>query len=146
MKMKPFAIIFSLAVMLVAVAPAFAAGGGNLQHSNVNIRDTAATQRGAKLFVNYCMSCHSASYMRYQRLVDDLGLSEEAVMENLVFGDAKIGQTMDASMRPQDAQKWLGVRITLMGNALLIHARGSTRRLRSKRDRWRSPMTGGGRF
>ena len=46
--------------------------------------------------------------MRYQRLVDDLGLTEEAVMKNLVFSDAKIGETMDAAMRPEDAAKWLG--------------------------------------
>lgn len=108
MKMKPFAIVFSLAVLFAAVAPAFAAGGGNLQHANINIRDTAATQRGAKLFVNYCMSCHSASYMRYKRLSEDLGLEEEAVMENLMFADVNIGDTMDAAMRPQDAEKWLG--------------------------------------
>ena len=98
MNMKPFAAIMTVAALLVASASAFAAGGGNLQNANINIRDTAATQRGAKLFVNYCMSCHSASYMRYQRIADDLGLSEEAVMKNLVFSDAKIGETMDVAM------------------------------------------------
>ena len=85
-----------------------AAGGGTLQHANVNVNDTAAAQRGARLFVNYCMSCHSASYMRYQRLATDLDLDEEAVMENLVFSDAKIGDRMEIAMRPQDAAAWLG--------------------------------------
>jgi len=108
MKTKSFAVIFSLAVLFAAVAPVYAAGGGNLQQANINIRDTAATQRGAKLFVNYCMSCHSASFMRYKRLSEDLELSEEAVMENLVFSDAKIGETMDIAMRPADAEAWLG--------------------------------------
>jgi ubiquinol-cytochrome c reductase cytochrome c1 subunit len=106
--MKPFAVIFSLVAMIAATSPVFAAGGGDLQHANINIRDTAATQRGARLFVNYCMSCHSASYMRYNRLAEDLGLGEDAVMENLMFADAKIGETMDIAMRPDDAEKWLG--------------------------------------
>lgn len=108
MKTKPFAVLFILAMLVAAVAPAFAAGGGDLQHANINIRDTAATQRGAGLFVNYCLSCHSASYMRYQRIADDLGLGEEAVMKNLVFSDAKIGETLNVAMRPEDAEKWLG--------------------------------------
>ena len=108
MKNKTFAVWFSLAILVVAASPVYAAGGGDLQHANVNIRDTAAAQRGARLFVNYCMSCHSASYARYNRLAEDLGLSEDAVMENLVFADVKIGETMDIAMRPEDAEKWLG--------------------------------------
>lgn len=108
MKTKLLAVIFSLAAAAGTAAPVFAAGGGDLQHANVNIRDTAAAQRGARLFVNYCMSCHSASYMRYNRLAEDLGLGEYAVMENLVFADVKIGETMDIAMRPQDAEAWLG--------------------------------------
>ena len=67
--------------MLRSSAPVFAAGGGACKHANVNIRDTAAIQRGARLFVNYCLSCHSASYMRYNRLAEDLGLDEDLVME-----------------------------------------------------------------
>lgn len=108
MKKKLLAILFSLAAMAAAATPVLAAGGGDLMHANVNFRDTAAAQRGARLFVNYCMSCHSASYMRYNRLAEDLGLGEDAVMENLVFADAKIGETMDIAMRPEDAEKWLG--------------------------------------
>ena len=108
MNMKPFAAILAVAALLVASAPVFAAGGGDLQHANVNVRDVAATQRGARLFVNYCMSCHSASYMRYGRLAADLGLDEDAVLKNLAFADAKIGDTMDIAMRPDDAEKWLG--------------------------------------
>ena len=108
MNRKPFMAIFSLLALLLITAPALASGGGALKHANVNIRDTAATQRGARLFVNYCLSCHSASYMRYNRLAEDLGLDEDMVMENLVFADVKIGHTMDAAMRAEDAEEWLG--------------------------------------
>jgi ubiquinol-cytochrome c reductase cytochrome c1 subunit len=107
-KQRPFALLCGLLALLAVSATALAATEGPLQHANVNVRDTAAIQRGAKLFVNYCFSCHSASYMRYNRLAEDLGLGEELVMKNLVFADAKIGETMDIAMRPADAEAWLG--------------------------------------
>jgi ubiquinol-cytochrome c reductase cytochrome c1 subunit len=108
MNTRTSAIIIGL-LTLFSAATALAAGGGTaLEHANVNVRDIAASQRGAKLFVNYCLSCHDAGYMRYNRLAEDLGLGEELVMENLVFADAKIGDTMDIAMRPADAEKWLG--------------------------------------
>ena len=108
MNKKSISVVFSLVALLTITAPVFAAGGGALQHANINIRDTAAIQRGARLFVNYCLSCHSANYMRYRRLVEDLGLDEDLVMENFVFSDAKIGETMEVAMRPEDAEKWFG--------------------------------------
>jgi len=108
--MNPKAVfaLFVLVIGLAAVVSAQASGDSSLHHANVNIRDTAAAQRGAQLFVNYCFSCHSASYMRYNRLAEDLDLGEERVMENLVFADAKIGDTMEVAMRPKDAAAWLG--------------------------------------
>lgn len=108
MNKKLFSFFFSLAVLLLMTPPAFGAGGGALEHANVNIRDTAAIQRGAQTFVNYCLSCHAASYMRYNRLSEDLELSEELVMENLVFADVKIGETMTVAMSEEDATAWLG--------------------------------------
>ena len=105
---KLLSVIFSLAAVLLFSGPVLGAGGSALEHANVNIRDTAAIQRGAKLFVNYCLSCHSASYMRYNRLAEDLNLDEEIVMKNLVFADAKMGETMEIAMRPDDAENWLG--------------------------------------
>lgn len=106
---RPFAIFLGLFALAAVSGTAAAAGGaGPLEHANVNVRDTAAVQRGAKLFVNYCFSCHSAGYMRYNRMAEDLGLGEEMVMKHLVFADAKIGDTMDIAMRPDDAEAWLG--------------------------------------
>ncbi len=108
MNKKAFLFIFSLAALFVASAPVLASGGGHLENAGVNIRDVAATQRGAKWFVNYCFSCHSASYMRYNRLAEDLGLDEDLVQRNLVFADVNLGQTMEIAMRPEDSEKWLG--------------------------------------
>lgn len=108
--MKKYALILCIGLLAHAFSSlAMAAGGGaHLRHSEVNVRDLAAVQSGAKWFVNYCMSCHSAQYMRYNRLSDDLNLTEEQVMANLVFSDAKIGETMDIAMREADASQWLG--------------------------------------
>lgn len=110
MNRKRFATpVWALAALLFA-SPVFAAGGegGYLQHAGVNVKDIAAIQRGAKWFMNYCMSCHSAQYMRYNRLAEDLGLTEEQVMENLVFSEAKIGETMDIAMTAEQGTAWFG--------------------------------------
>lgn len=93
---------------LLAPGTAPAAGTVQLEPSGININDQASLQRGARMFVNYCLSCHSAAYMRYNRLAEDLGLSEEAVMENMVFADKKIGETMSIAMDPEDSEKWFG--------------------------------------
>lgn len=99
---------FLLLAVLGLPRLAVAAGDVELDTAGINISDIGSLQRGAKMFVNYCMSCHSADYMRYNRLSEDLGLSEEMVMENLVFADAKIGNTMSIAMRPEDGEAWFG--------------------------------------
>ena len=90
---------------------AYAAGGHGpaLLEANVTLDSKTSLQRGARTFVNYCLSCHAAKYMRYNRLVEDLDLSEELVLENLMFSTDKIGNTMTVAMRPQDAEQWFGV-------------------------------------
>ena len=66
-----------------------------------------ALQHGAKLFVNYCLNCHSAAFMRYNRL-RDIGLTEEQIATNLVFTGAKVGETMKVALDPKDAKAWFG--------------------------------------
>lgn len=97
------------AVLLLGASSAGAAGrAGNFPPAEVNVNDLASLQRGAKLFVNYCQGCHSAEFMRYQRLADDLQLSEEMVMNNLVFADKKIGDTMSIAMSQDAGTQWFG--------------------------------------
>ena len=71
------------------------------------ITDVAALQHGAKLFVNYCLNCHSAAYMRYNRLVD-IGLTEGQIKQNLLFAGDKVGELMTVSMAAKDAKEWFG--------------------------------------
>lgn len=96
------------AVMAVVPMTASAAGAAQYPKAPVDLRDEAGLQRGAQIFLNYCMSCHSASNMRYNRLTD-LGLSEDQIKNNLIFTDAKIGETMVSSMKPADAAQWFGI-------------------------------------
>ncbi len=78
-----------------------------LQKAPKKISDVAALQRGAKIFVNYCLNCHSASAMRYNRL-KDIGLSDEQIKNNLLFSADKIGENMQIAMHYKDAKEWLG--------------------------------------
>jgi ubiquinol-cytochrome c reductase cytochrome c1 subunit len=87
---------------------AMAAGSGfPLDKAPARTNDMAALQNGAKLFVNYCLSCHSASFMRYNRL-RDIGLTDKQIAENLTFTTDKIGDTMKAAIDPKQAKAWFG--------------------------------------
>lgn len=100
----------ALAILVFALSSAsvLAAGGGeHLLHSGANVHDLASVQRGAKLFANYCHSCHSAEFMRYQRLATDLDMTEEQVEQFLIFSDAKITDYMKSAMPPESAE-WFG--------------------------------------
>jgi ubiquinol-cytochrome c reductase cytochrome c1 subunit len=99
---------FLAILLLVAPLAAFASGAGvHLDKAPVNLNDNASMQRGARLFVNYCLSCHSASYMRYNRL-QDIGLTEEQIKNNLMFASEKTGQTMNVAMNKVEAKEWFG--------------------------------------
>ncbi|WP_148255950.1 cytochrome c1 [Pusillimonas sp. T7-7] len=89
-------------------AVAFAASGGHkLDTAPDRINDMAALQNGAKLFVNYCLGCHSANSMRYNKLTE-IGLTDEQIKKNLLFTTDKIGDLMHIAMTPADAKKWFG--------------------------------------
>ncbi|EEF78831.1 cytochrome c1 [Methylophaga thiooxydans] len=102
-------LVLAFIVSLFSTQAMAASGGVHLDSVEIDITDQASLQRGAKTFVNYCLSCHSASYMRYNRMAKDLGLSDEQVENNLMFASDKIGETMTVAMRAEDAQKWFGV-------------------------------------
>ncbi len=102
--------ILIVLVLIAITGAAQAAGkGGDLDHADTNVHDRASLQRGATLFVNYCMGCHSAQYMRYQRLAEDLDLTEEQVEQFLVMGDREISDYMLTAMDATDAEAWFGV-------------------------------------
>ena len=92
----------------MAPALAFAAGDHvKLDHAPINASDYASLQRGAKLFVNYCLNCHSANYMRFNRL-QDIGLNDKEILDNFVFSGGKVGDLMKIAMDGNDAKVWFG--------------------------------------
>lgn len=99
--------VLALAGMLIAFG-ALAAEGGDLQRSGTDLDDQASLQRGAKLYMNYCSGCHSLKYLRYSRMAEDLGLSEEEVMQNLNFTGAKFGEQIQVAMPAEGGEKWFG--------------------------------------
>ena len=93
---------------LLAPPAAPASEGPRLQSAPINAHDLASLQNGAKLFINYCLNCHSAGYMRYNRL-RDLGLTEQQIRDNLIFTGVKVGELMQVAMDKKDAKEWFGV-------------------------------------
>ncbi len=102
--MKKFLMMLMLLMPVVASAEE---EGLKLDKAPVNVQDYASIQRGAKLFTNYCLTCHSANYMRYNRM-HDIGLTDDEIKNNLMFAAEKVGETMHVSMRPEEAAKWFG--------------------------------------
>ncbi|MED5619564.1 cytochrome c1 [Ideonella sp. BN130291] len=102
-------LIVSLVAALSFLVPAFASEGGMVwdRFPVEKMNDVASLQNGAKLFVNYCLNCHSAAYMRYNRL-RDIGLSEDQVKKNMLFATDKVGETMKAAIDPRQAKEWFG--------------------------------------
>ncbi|MDY4339209.1 cytochrome c1 [Xanthomonas sp. LF07-6] len=96
-----------VSALLLSVSAMAAEGAATLQAGN-DLGDRASLQRGAKLFMNYCSGCHSLKYLRYQRMAEDLGLSEDEVMHNLNFTGAKIGEHIGTAMPHDAATKWFG--------------------------------------
>lgn len=89
----------------------FSAGGHGavLDKVPLNMSDKTSLQNGAKLFVNYCLSCHSAAYSRYERVAEDLEIPAALLKENLMFTTEKAGDLMITTMPMEDAQRWFGV-------------------------------------
>ena len=107
--MKTFRKFIAALPLALGLSLAQASGGGYpLDHFPVEkLTDVAALQSGAKLFVNYCLNCHGASSMRYNRL-QDIGLTEDQIRKNLLFSAEKVGELMKVAIAPEDAKEWFG--------------------------------------
>ena len=101
-------IILALVATLGLMSGAQASEGGLVwDKAPSNTNDLASLQNGAKLFVNYCLNCHSAAYMRFNRL-KDIGLTDQQIKDNLLFSTDKVGETMKAAIDPKQAKDWFG--------------------------------------
>jgi ubiquinol-cytochrome c reductase cytochrome c1 subunit len=105
--MKKLILTVMLAFGLVAGAQAAGGEGIGWDKAPSRTNDLPALQNGAKLFVNYCLNCHSAAFMRFNRL-QDIGLSEQQIKDNLLTVTDRVGDVMKAPINPKEAKEWFG--------------------------------------
>ncbi|MEA2118358.1 cytochrome c1 [Halovibrio sp. HP20-50] len=101
-----------LLALLFAIVPVttMAAGGASVSHSmDPDLHDQASLQNGMKLYVNYCMGCHSLEHQRFARAADDLDIPQDLIEENLIFSsDLAFNDQMHIAMDSGDAESWFG--------------------------------------
>ena len=103
-------LLASLLAAFTLVTGAQAAGGAGIaldKFPTERVTDLAALQNGAKIFANYCLNCHAAAFMRFNRL-KDIGLTDQQIKDNLLFPTDKVGDVMKVSLNPKDAKEWFG--------------------------------------
>ena len=105
--MKKLILSLALSFGFVAGVSASSEGVAWDKFPEAKSTDVPALQRGAQVFVNYCLNCHAASFMRYNRL-RDIGLTEDQIKKNLMFATEKVGDTMKVSLDPKQAKDWFG--------------------------------------
>lgn len=101
--------IVSALMLLIPCVVSASGGAGNLDKVYIDVTDQSSLQRGARTFVNYCLSCHNASFMRYERMATDLGISEALLREEMMFASDKPGDLMITAMPEVGAKAWFGV-------------------------------------
>ena len=102
-------LLFHITICLLLVPASFGAEGSDgtvFPKAPIDNTDYASLQRGAAVFINYCSGCHSAAYMRYGRLGEDLGISESTLRTHLVYTDSSLANGIQAAMRNEDAIEW----------------------------------------
>jgi len=104
-------LIIATLLLLSPMLALASSGGVHLEHADIDLRDQASLQRGAKYFFNYCHGCHTLQYMRYNRIAADLGIDEMSLRQYLIAGDAKPGDLITNAMRPEDGEKWFGAEV-----------------------------------
>lgn len=102
--------LLALPILALAAATAVAAETGcyPMQRANTDVGSLASLQRGARNFVNYCLGCHSAKYMRYSQVAEDLALTEDELQVNLMFTGERIYDAMESAMPAEKARQWFG--------------------------------------
>ena len=107
-KFKKVASLLAMAACFAASPASAAGGGGDLEPSHIDLDNIASLQRGASNFMNYCSGCHSAQYVRYNTIGKQLELSEEQLIDNLMFNAEKTFETIRTAMTPEDGERWYG--------------------------------------
>ena len=126
---KLFLTLVAALALVGSVGPAQAAADGVAwdKFPTKRMTDMASLQNGAKLFANYCLNCHNAAFMRFNRL-RDIGLTEQQIKDNLIFTGAKVGDLMKTTLDPKDAKEWFGgvpPDLTLIARSRSVASKGT---------------------
>jgi ubiquinol-cytochrome c reductase cytochrome c1 subunit len=100
--------LFALSASVASTLAVAAGPAVPLMEANNDLTDKASLQRGAKLFMNYCLGCHQMQYQRYERTFRDIGIPTEIGQEQLIFDGSKVGGHILNAMDSDDAAKWFG--------------------------------------
>jgi ubiquinol-cytochrome c reductase cytochrome c1 subunit len=106
--LKRLIVLLPLVALASGAAPAAETGCYPLQEANTDVGSLPALQRGARNFVNYCLGCHSAEFMRYSQVAEDLALTEDELQANLMFTGSRIYDAMESAMPAEKARQWFG--------------------------------------
>ena len=106
-----------LAAVLFSGAALASGGEYRLERAPIDPADVVSLQSGARTFVNYCLNCHGAAYMRYNRLTD-LGLTEAQIRDNLMFASDKVGETMKVALSAKDGKQWFLTPVQALRSAM----------------------------
>ncbi|WP_455217167.1 cytochrome c1 [Kaarinaea lacus] len=109
--MKNSCIVLAFVMILLSPQVPASSGGAHLDKANIDLNDSDAIKRGAGVFTRYCLTCHSASYMRFSRIAEDMSMTDEEVTEQLIRTGAKVGDTMTVAMEAEDAKRWFGTAV-----------------------------------
>ena len=107
-KFKKFASLLALGACFAATQGYAAGGGSHMEPADIDPDNIASLQRGARNFMNYCSGCHSAQYVRYNTIGKTLNLSEEQLIDNLMFNAEKTFETIQTAMPAADSARWYG--------------------------------------
>ncbi len=130
-----------LAGLVAAPAAVASEAGYRLDHAPIDSKDVVSLQAGARTFANYCMNCHGAQFVRYNRLTD-IGLTEAQIKDNLMFASDKVGDTMKSALTVKDGKTWFGVAPPDL--SVIARSRGSDWLYTYLRTFYRDPGTASG--
>ena len=101
-------VFLAMCLLVPGISAASSASDWQMKEMTPDLENLPSLQEGFRLYVNYCIGCHSLKYQRYERTVDDLGISHDIALEHLVFTGQKIGELMTSAMDPEQAKSWFG--------------------------------------
>ncbi len=101
-------VLFAVCWLVPGISAASSTSDWQMKEMTPDLENLPSLQEGFRLYVNYCIGCHSLKYQRYERTVDDLGISHDIALQNLIFTGQKIGELMTSAMDPEQAKSWFG--------------------------------------